>query len=171
MDTTVQSSAEVKPAVIITESDAVQFKRVFNELLNHGFAESEEASAEVWADELCTAIATLGIKVHRRISVVDVVAWFNSKIPAGMEKGIDVGFCTSYYKNFHASQIGASSSCQFADTLEEAVALVMALSRTPEQLATDKRAAAAKLMAEADALSPTIVPAPVIQDREGAAAV
>lgn len=89
------------------------------------------------------------------LTQADVVAWFASHLPANLAGKISVGYDSSYHKKFTASTIPYGSvSTKFADTPQEAVALLIADIKTPEQLAAEKRAEAAKLLADADALSP-----------------
>lgn len=57
----------LKPA--ISHSDSVHYKRVFDALLDHGFAESEEASPSQWADELIAAIEQITLDRIRRQQV------------------------------------------------------------------------------------------------------
>ncbi len=88
------------------------------------------------------------------ITQEQVVAWFASKIPAGFGE-LAVGYSSNYFKRFTAAPLPwQAGATKFADTLEEAVALVIAEIKSPEQIAAAKRQEAAKLLAEADALAP-----------------
>lgn len=116
-----------------------------------------------------TVSSSAGVKPA--ITAADVVAFLKAaadSVPAYLAGRVSVGCCTTYYKRFYAS--AGMATTQFADTPSEAVALLVADIGTPEQEAEEKRKQAAKLLAEADALSPKLTPALVIQEREGAAA-
>jgi hypothetical protein len=96
--------------------------------------------------------------VARTITEADVVAWLRAKVPAG--SNIALGCNTDYHRFFHASIIGDyDTPTQFSDSADDAVRSVMANIKTPECIAAEKRAAAAKLLAEADALAPETVEA------------
>ncbi len=93
--------------------------------------------------------------LETKITAADVVAWFESFIPAEYAGKIAVGFDTGYHKQFCAAPVPyESGGTKFADSPNEAVAIVLASIKSPEQLAAQKREEAAKLLAEADALAP-----------------
>jgi hypothetical protein len=93
--------------------------------------------------------------ITKEITQADVVAWFESRVPAEHAGKIAVGFDTSYHKRFTAQPLPwRAGTTQVAETLDEAIAAVIARIKSPKQLAEEKRELAAKLLAEADALAP-----------------
>ncbi len=93
------------------------------------------------------------------ITQEQVVAWFASQIPAEYAGKIAVGYDTNYHKKFTAAPLPwEAGATEFADTLAEAVALIIVRIKSPEQIAAAKREKAAKLLAEADALAPIVEP-------------
>lgn len=93
----------------------------------------------------------------KQITAADVVAFLKSLVPADYAGDISVCCCTSYHKPFVAQWVGRGRSGDnyFANTPEEAVAKVLANIKSPAALAEEKRAEAAKLLAEAQELDPT----------------
>lgn len=91
----------------------------------------------------------------QQITAADVVAFLKSLIPAGHPK-IQVGVCTGYASGpFYASIFGDyENPVRFGATPQEAIAQVVAGIQSPKQIAAAKRAQAAKLLTEADALAP-----------------
>lgn len=91
-------------------------------------------------------------------SEADIDAWFTAKLEANKDlPQLDVGYGSLYHSHFVAGiDSGMGRKNFFASTLETAIQDARAAVPTVEQLAEQKREAARKLMAEADAISPPV---------------
>lgn len=102
--------------------------------------------------------------VKTDINEADIIAWLRAKaveigIP-GLELKADSGL-----HNFWIARADVDDNAfGCGESVEMAVQMLRGSIKTPEQIALKKRDAAAKLLAEAEALVPSLV----VQEREGA---
>lgn len=146
MNTTVETSADVKPA---TENRLARLVRVLTEITDlaerYGVAEHCDGNI-IEARELVAECQTSGA-----ITETDIAEFFVAKAKATGREDIALGFDTNYYRRFTARSLSDSTiRTGFGDTIADAIAEVLAQIKSPAERANALRQEAAKLLGQAD---------------------